>query len=70
MEIEFEIEEKYRLVVRLAKMLHKYGTSSFRVEAYVTEVVEHWNLNCDILDSPTSLSFSFSDGKHDGKALL
>ncbi|QZE13890.1 threonine/serine exporter family protein [Halosquirtibacter laminarini] len=67
---ELEIEEKYRIIVRLAKMLHKYGTSSFRVEAYVTEVVQHWGLNCDILDSPTSLSFSFSDGNHDGKALL
>lgn len=65
-----EIEEKYRLIVRLAKMLHSYGTSSFRVEGYVTKVIEHWNVDCDILDSPTSLSFSFSDGGHDGKALL
>lgn len=47
-------------------MLHKYGTPSFRLEAYLLEVATYLGVRASIIATPTSLTFViWSDGHED-----
>ena len=52
-----EFIQKRRLIVRLGKMLHKYGTPSFRLEAYLQEVGTYLGVRTSIIATPTALTF-------------
>jgi len=61
-----EFIQKRRFIVRLGKMLHKYGTPSFRLEAYLLEVASYLGVRASIIATPTSLTFViWSDGHED-----
>ncbi len=61
-----EFIQKRRFIVRLGKMLHKYGTPSFRLEAYLLEVATYLGVRASIIATPTSLTFViWSDGHED-----
>lgn len=44
-----------RFLVKLGKMLHKYGTPSFRLEAYLTEIANYLGVHASFISTPTSL---------------
>jgi uncharacterized membrane protein YjjP (DUF1212 family) len=44
-----------RFILKLGKMLHKYGSPSFRLEAYLTEVATHFDLHASFNSTPTYL---------------
>jgi uncharacterized membrane protein YjjP (DUF1212 family) len=44
-----------RFILKLGKMLHKYGSPSFRLEAYLTEVATHFGLHASFNSTPTYL---------------
>ncbi|WP_394199868.1 threonine/serine exporter ThrE family protein [Shewanella waksmanii] len=46
-----------RFIVKLGKMLHKYGSPSFRLESYLIEVANHFGLNSSFISTPTSIIF-------------
>lgn len=54
-----------KFLVKLGKMLHKYGTPSFRLEAHLSEVALHFGLHSGFSSTPTSLSFSIWSDKHE-----
>lgn len=60
-----EFTQKRRLIVKLGKMLHKYGTPSFRLEAYLLEVASHLGLHASFISTPTSLNFVIWTDKHE-----
>ena len=61
-----EFIQKRRFIVRLGKMLHKYGTPSFRLEVYLTEVATYLAVRASFIATPTSLTFViWSDGHED-----
>jgi uncharacterized membrane protein YjjP (DUF1212 family) len=45
-----------RFILKLGKMLHKYGSPSFRLEAYLTEIATHFGLHASFNSTPTTLS--------------
>lgn len=53
-----------RFIVKLGKMLHKYGTPAFRLEAYLTEVATHLGVKASFMSEPTSLTFVIWTDKH------
>jgi len=54
---EFKRETKF--IIQLGMALHRYGASSFRIEAHLTNVTEILGLQGSFLISPTSLTFIF-----------
>jgi uncharacterized membrane protein YjjP (DUF1212 family) len=44
-----------RFILKLGKMLHKYGSPSFRLEAYLTEVATHLGVHASFNSTPTYL---------------
>lgn len=46
-----------RFIVKLGKMLHKYGTPAFRLEAHLLEVATYLGVNSSFISTPTSLTF-------------
>lgn len=55
-----------RFIVKLGKMLHKYGTPAFRWEAHLSEVASYLGVRAGFLSTPTSLTFViWSDGHED-----
>jgi uncharacterized membrane protein YjjP (DUF1212 family) len=54
-----------RFIVKLGKMLHKYGTPAFRLEAHLAEVAAYLKVNASFISTPTSLSFSLWTDKHE-----
>jgi uncharacterized membrane protein YjjP (DUF1212 family) len=62
----FEFIQIRRFIVKLGKMLHKYGTPAFQLEAYLTEVATYLGVNAAFISTPTSLTFViWSDGHED-----
>ncbi len=55
---DFKRETKF--IIKLGMALHRYGASSFRIEAHLTNVTEKLGLQGSFLISPTSLTFIFS----------
>jgi uncharacterized membrane protein YjjP (DUF1212 family) len=55
-----------RFIVKLGKMLHKYGTPAFRLEAYLTDVATFLGVRASFIATPTALTFViWSDGHED-----
>ncbi|WP_462159687.1 threonine/serine exporter family protein [Pseudoalteromonas sp. GB56] len=50
-------KEKRKFIVKLGKMLHKYGTPAYRLEAHLLEVATHLELKSSFVMSPTSVTF-------------
>ncbi|MCF2948386.1 threonine/serine exporter family protein [Paraglaciecola aquimarina] len=61
--IEFIFIRKF--ILKLGKMLHKYGTPAFRLEAYLTEVASYLGVHSSFISSPTSLTFMIWTDKHE-----
>ncbi|MBD1583017.1 threonine/serine ThrE exporter family protein [Pseudoalteromonas sp. S16_S37] len=49
--------QKRKFIVKLGKMLHKYGTPAYRLEAHLMEVATHLGLKSSFVMSPTSVTF-------------
>lgn len=54
-----------RFIVKLGKMLHKYGTPAFRLEAYLIEVATHLGVRASFIATPTSVIFVIWTDKHE-----
>ena len=54
-----------KFIVKLGKMLHKYGTPSFRLEAYLTEVATYLGVHASFISTPTSLTFVIWSDRHE-----
>jgi uncharacterized membrane protein YjjP (DUF1212 family) len=52
---QIEFIQIRRFILKLGKMLHKYGSPSFRLEAYLTEVATHLGLHASFNSTPTYL---------------
>ncbi|MEM0514856.1 threonine/serine exporter family protein [Pseudoalteromonas sp. YIC-827] len=50
-------KEKRKFIVKLGKMLHKYGTPAYRLEAHLMEVATYLELKSSFVMSPTSVTF-------------
>ena len=62
----FEFIRVRRFIVKLGKMLHKYGTPSFRLEAHLAEVAAYLKVHASFNSTPTSLtSVIWSDHHED-----
>lgn len=55
-----------RFILKLGKMLHKYGSPSFRLEAYLNEIATHLGVHASFNSTPTYLTMVlWSDGHVD-----
>jgi uncharacterized membrane protein YjjP (DUF1212 family) len=54
-----------RFILKLGKMLHKYGSPSFRLEAYLTEIATHFGVHASFISTPTSLSIVLWSDRHE-----
>ncbi|WP_040522975.1 threonine/serine exporter family protein [Aliiglaciecola lipolytica] len=54
-----------RFILKLGKMLHKYGSPSFRLEAYLSEVAHHLGVHASFISTPTSLSIVLWSDRHE-----
>ena len=54
-----------RFILKLGKMLHKYGSPSFRLEAYLTEIATHFGLHAAFNSTPTTLSIVLWSDRHE-----
>ena len=54
-----------RFIVKLGKMLHKYGTPAFRLEAYLGEVAQYLGVHASFISTPTSLTFVIWSDRHE-----
>ena len=52
-----DFNNKRKFVVKLGKMLHKYDTPAYRLEAHLTELTTHLGLKGSFIISPTSMTF-------------
>ena len=52
-----DFNHKRKFIVKLGKMLHKYGTPAYRLEAHLTELTTHLGLKGSFIISPTSMTF-------------
>lgn len=52
-----DFNHKRKFVVKLGKMLHKYGTPAYRLEAHLSELTSHLGLKGSFIISPTSMTF-------------
>ncbi|WP_088330757.1 threonine/serine exporter family protein [Lacimicrobium sp. SS2-24] len=54
-----------KFIVKLGKMLHKYGTPAFRQEAHLTEVATYLGVHASFISTPTSMTFVIWSDKHE-----
>lgn len=54
-----------KFIVKLGKMLHKYGTPAFRLEAYLTEVATYLGVRSSFIATPTSITFVLWSDRHE-----
>lgn len=54
-----------RFILKLGKMLHKYGSPSFRLEAYLGEVASYLGVHSSFVSTPTSLTMVLWSDKHE-----
>lgn len=52
-----DFNQKRKFIVKLGKMLHKYGTPAYRLEAHLTELTTHLGLKASYIIAPTSMTF-------------
>ena len=50
-------KQKRKFIVRLGKMLHKYGTPAYRLEAHLMTLADALGLRSSFIISPTSMTF-------------
>ena len=50
-------KQKRKFIVRLGKMLHKYGTPAYRLENHLMELANALDLRSSFIISPTSMTF-------------
>ncbi|GAB3001033.1 threonine/serine exporter family protein [Psychrosphaera aestuarii] len=50
-------KQKRKFIVRLGKMLHKYGTPAYRLEAHLMTLADGLGLRSSFIISPTSMTF-------------
>ncbi|MGQ8363969.1 threonine/serine ThrE exporter family protein [Glaciecola sp. 1036] len=60
-----EFTQIRRFIVKLGKMLHKYGTPAFRLEAYLTEIASYLGVRASFISTPTSLTFVIWSDRHE-----
>ncbi len=60
-----EFTQIRRFIVKLGKMLHKYGTPAFRLEAYLMEVAAYFGVHASFISTPTSLTFVIWSDRHE-----
>ncbi|MCV2883397.1 threonine/serine exporter family protein [Aestuariibacter sp. AA17] len=60
-----EFRQKRKFIVKLGKMLHKYGTPAFRLEAYLTDVSTYFGLHASYISTPTTLTFVIWSDEHE-----
>ncbi len=60
-----EFKQKRRFIVLLGKMLHKYGTPAFRLEAYLNDVATYLGLKASFNSTPTSMIFVIWTDNHE-----
>ncbi len=60
-----EFDARARFVTELARQLHAYGTSAFRLEGAIGKVCRRLALDCDIWSNPTGMILSFRTGPRD-----
>lgn len=61
----FEFIQIRKFLLKLGKMLHKYGSPSFRLEAYLSEVASHLGVHSSFVSTPTSLTLVLWSDKHE-----
>jgi len=54
-----------KFILKLAKMLHKYGTPAFRLEAYLSEIANYLGVRASFISTPTSLTTTIWSDKHE-----
>lgn len=54
-----------KFILKLGRMLHKYGTPAFRLEAYLTEIATHLGVRASFICTPTSLTSAIWSDKHE-----
>lgn len=54
-----------RFIVKLGKMLHRYGTPAFRLEAHLAEVAAYLAVHASFISTPTSLTFVIWSDQHE-----
>jgi uncharacterized membrane protein YjjP (DUF1212 family) len=54
-----------RFILKLGKMLHKYGSPSFRLEAYLTEVATYLGVHASFNSTPTYLTIVLWSDHHE-----
>lgn len=58
--------EKRKFIVKLGKMLHKYGTPAYRLETHLMNVAASFDLRSSFIITPTALTFViWSEGHED-----
>jgi len=57
-----DFDARVRFVTELAKQLHTYGTSAFRLEGAIGKVCRRLALDCDLWSNPTGMILSFRSG--------
>ncbi len=62
---KFEFIQIRKFILKLGKMLHKYGSPSFRLEAYLTEIATHFGVHASFISTPTSLSIVLWSDRHE-----
>ncbi|GBL03137.1 threonine/serine exporter ThrE family protein [Glaciecola sp. KUL10] len=61
----FEFIQIRRFILKLGKMLHKYGSPSFRLEAYLSEIATYLGVHSSFVSTPTSLSMVLWSDRHE-----
>ena len=62
---QLEFIQIRRFILKLGKMLHKYGSPSFRLEAYLIEIATHFGLHASFNSTPTTLSIVLWSDHHE-----
>lgn len=61
----FEFIHIRKFILKLGKMLHKYGSPSFRLEAYLSGVATHLGVHSSFISTPTSLTMVVWSDRHE-----
>ncbi|WJG08822.1 threonine/serine exporter family protein [Aliiglaciecola sp. LCG003] len=60
-----EFAQIRKFILKLGKMLHKYGSPSFRLEAYLSEIATYFGLHASFISTPTSLTIVLWSDRHE-----
>lgn len=57
------LQEKVNFIIKIGSAFHNYGTNAPRLEAALTKIAHHLDLNGNFFSTPTYLSISIDDGE-------